>query len=119
MEGEAGGELGGELVELGEAWRLDAICKKCTMAKLPRKVADEFAREASFTPASKRSLSSSLPGTLAKAFNALKVPVGLKSVITAVPALTYLVLRDFQLNQKLDKFITDEAERAKKEEAKP
>gem|GEM_PF-6098499 len=97
--------------ELGEAWRVDAICKKCVEGRMPRKVVDEFSRAAAFPAASKRSLSNSLPGTIAKAFNALKVPVGLKSVITAVTALTYVILRDIQLHTKLDKIISDEVQR--------
>ncbi len=102
-----------QLVELGESWRVEAICRKCVEAQFPKKVVEEFSREAAFPPGSKRSLSTSLPGMLAKTFNALKVPLTLKSVITAVPALTYLVIRDFQLNAKLDKLVAADAERGK------
>lgn len=109
-----------ELVELGEAQRVDAICKKCLKAKLPAPVLDEFKAGAAFPPATKKSLSASLPGTLASAFNALSVPIGLKSIISAVPALSYLILRDYQLHAKLDKIIAADApEKPIESEGKP
>ncbi len=108
-------EVAPQLVELGEAWRVDAICRKCVAAKLPRKVVEEFERDASFPPTSKKALSGSLPGTLADAFNAIGVPLAMKKWIVSAPVLTYLILRDFQIHGKLDKLISSEQEREQKQ----
>ncbi|MCU0783716.1 MAG: hypothetical protein MUF81_06640 [Verrucomicrobia bacterium] len=46
-------------------------------------------------------------------FNALRVPLSLKSVITVAPAVVYLIVRDLQIGGKIDKLISQERERNK------
>ena len=103
-----------ELVELAEAWRIDAHTKRAAEGKLPRRVVDEIAKDAAFPPGSKRSLSTSSPVTLAKMFNAMRVPVTLKSVITVAPALVYIIVRDLKTGANINRLIADEEEQRKK-----
>lgn len=108
-----------ELVELAEAWRVDCRTKQAVAGKLPKVVVQEIAKSAAFPPGSKKSLSTASPMTLAKMFNALKVPVMLKSVITAAPALAYIIIRDLQTGTRIEKMIADEAERQQQAEPAP
>jgi hypothetical protein len=102
-----------ELVELAEAWRIDAHTRRAVAGHLPRKVVDEVAKDAAFPPGSKRSLSTSSPVTLAKMFNALRVPISLKAVITTAPALVYIIVRDLQTGSRIENLIAQEIERQK------
>jgi len=108
-----------ELVELAEAWRIDAHTRRAVAGKLPRKVVEEVAKDAAFPPGSKRSLSTSSPVTLAKMFNALRVPISLKAVITTAPALVYIIVRDLQTGSRIEKLIALELEREKPSAAAP
>ncbi len=96
-----------ELVELIESWRVDSHSKHAAAGKLPAIVVEQIARDAAFPPASKKSLSTSSPATLAKAFNALNVPIALKSIITTAPALAYLIVRDLQTSSRIEKLIAE------------
>ena len=96
-----------ELVELAEAWRVDAHTKHAVVGKLPRPVVEEIARGAAFPSASKKSLSTASPATLAKMFNALHVPVALKPIISTAPALAYLIVRDLQCHARIEKLIAE------------
>ena len=102
-----------ELIELAEAWRIDSHTKHAIKGKLPKVVVNEITKDAAFPPGSKKSLSNSSPVTLAKMFNSLKVPIAFKSVISAAPALAYIVVRDLQMGSRIERLIKDEAERAK------
>jgi hypothetical protein len=102
-----------EIVELAEAWRIDAHTRRAVAGHLPRKVVDEVAKDSAFPPGSKRCLSTSSPVTLAKMFNALRVPISLKSVITTAPALIYIIVRDLQTGSRIEKLIAQEIEREK------
>jgi hypothetical protein len=96
-----------ELVELAEAWRVDSHTKHAAAGRLPKPVVEEIARGAAFPPGSKKSLSNSSPATLAKMFNALKVPLAVKSVITTAPALAYIIVRDLQTSARIEKLIAE------------
>ena len=104
-----------ELVELAEEWRISERTKQAVNGKLPARVVKEIAGDAAFPPGSKRSLSNSSPATLARMFNALRVPVSLKSVITVAPALAYIIVRDLKTGQRIDQLIADEEEKRKTE----
>ncbi len=97
-----------ELVELAEAWRIDTRTRQAAVGKLPRPVVEEIGKAAAFPPGSKKSLSNSSPATLAKMFNSLQVPVALKSVVSAVPALAYIIVRDIQTGARIEKLITED-----------
>ena len=101
-----------ELVELAEAWRVDVHTKRAVAGQLPRRVVDEIAKDAAFPAGSKRSLSTASPVTLAKMFNALRVPLSLKAVITVAPALVYIIVRDLQFGSRIEKLIATERARA-------
>ena len=100
-----------ELVELAEAWRVDAHTKSAVAGKLPKRVVEEIAKDAAFPPGSKRSLSNASPQTLAEMFNALHVPLSFKKIVTLAPALVYIVVRDIQVGSRVQKMIADENER--------
>jgi len=104
-----------QLVELGEGISVEQIARQCIEAKFPPAVVDKWKGRAAFPPSSKRSLSASLPGTLAKAFNAASVPVGLKSIITTVPALGIILMQQFQLRTELKKVIAEESRQVDRE----
>jgi hypothetical protein len=70
-------------------------------------VVNEIAKDAAFPPGSKKSLSTSSPVTLAKMFNALKVPLAVKGIITAAPALVYIIVRDLQTGSRIEKMIQE------------
>ena len=99
-----------ELVELCEAWRVDSHTKRAAEGKLPAPVVKEIASGAAFPPGSKKSLSTSSPVTLAKMFNALKVPLAVKPVITTAPALAYIIVRDLQTSARIEKLIAEHKE---------
>jgi len=103
-----------ELVELAEAWRIDSHTKHAAEGKLPAAVVKEIANGAAFPPSSKKSLSTSSPVTLAKMFNALKVPLAVKPLITTAPALCYIVVRDLQTSARIDKLIAEHKEHTEK-----
>lgn len=108
-----------DCVELAEAWRVDAHTKTAAAGHLPRAVVEEIARDAAFPKGTKNSLSNASPATLAKMFNAMKVPLALKSVIATAPALTFLIIRDFQLTAKIERLVAaDKSEKAQPEEKK-
>jgi hypothetical protein len=96
-----------ELIELCEAWRIECHTKRAAAGKLPKVVVEEIARGAAFPPGSKKSLSTSSPVTLAKMFNALKVPLAVKPILTAAPALAYIVVRDLQTTARIEKLIAE------------
>jgi hypothetical protein len=96
-----------ELVELAEAWRIDSHTKRAVKGKLPRVVVEEIKKDAAFPAGSKKSLSNSSPVTLSKMFNALKVPVAFKSIISAAPALAYIIVRDLQTGSRIEKLIAE------------
>jgi hypothetical protein len=106
-----------ELVELAEAWRIDARTRQAVAGKLPQKLVAEIEKDAAFPPGSKRSLSNTSPVTLAKMFNALHVPAGLKPVITTAPALVYIIVRDLQTGARIDKLIALQEEETKPRES--
>lgn len=103
-----------DCVELAEAWRVDAHVQHAKAGKLPRPVVEEIGRDAAFPRGTKNSLSNSSPATLAKAFNAMNVPIALKSVITTAPALVYVIIRDFQLQSKIERLIEADKEQKPK-----
>jgi hypothetical protein len=106
-----------ELVELAEAWRIDCHTKHAAEGKLPAPVVKEIANGAAFPPGSKKSLSTSSPVTLAKMFNALKVPLAVKPVITTAPALAYIIVRDLQTSSRIEKLIAEHGEHLKQNAA--
>jgi hypothetical protein len=109
-----------ELVELAEAWRIDQRTKQAVAGNLPRRVVEEVAKDAAFPPGSKRSLSGpSGQQLLAEMFNALRVPVTLKKVVSIAPALAYIVVRDLQLGSRIEKLIASERERTAPPPPKP
>lgn len=99
-----------ELVELAEAWRIDSHTKNAAEGKLPAAVVKEITNGAAFPPGSKKSLSTSSPVTLAKMFNAIKVPLAVKPIITTAPALVYIIVRDLQTSSRIDKLIAEQKE---------
>lgn len=103
-------QCAGELVELCEAWRIDSHTKRAAEGKLPGAVVKEIANGAAFPPGSKKSLSTSSPVTLAKMFNALKVPLAVKPIITTAPALAYIIVRDLQTSARIEKLIAEHKE---------
>jgi hypothetical protein len=108
-----------ELVELAEAWTIDRHTRRAVSGKLPKRVVDEIAKDSAFPPGSKKSLANSAPATLAQMFNALRVPIGLKSVITTAPALVYIIVRDLQHSARIEKLIADEQERERAKSQTP
>jgi len=102
-----------ELVELAEAWRVDCHTKRAAEGKLPAAVVKEIANGAAFPSGSKKSLSTSSPVTLAKMFNALKVPLAVKPLVTTAPALCYIVVRDLQTSARIEKLIAEHKEHVK------
>ena len=105
-----------ELVELAEAWRIDCHTKRAVAGKLPAPVVKEIAGGAAFPAASKKSLSTSSPVTLAKMFNSLKVPLAVKPIITTAPALAYVIVRDLQTSARIEKLIAEHKEHLKQGE---
>lgn len=105
-----------ELVELAEAWRIDSHTKAAAAGKLPAPVVNEIAKSAAFPPGSKKSLSTASPVTLAKMFNALKVPVAFKGIISAAPALAYIIVRDLQTSARIEKLVAEHKEHREKAE---
>ena len=103
-----------DLVELAEAWRVDSHTKRAAEGKLPAPLVKEIAGSAAFPPGSKKSLSTSSPVTLAKMFNALKVPLAVKPIITTAPALVYIVVRDLQTSARIEKLIAEHKEHLEK-----
>lgn len=106
-----------EVVELLEAWRIEKHTKRAAEGKLPGAVVKEIAAGAAFPPGSKKSLSTSSPVTLAKMFNALKVPLAVKPVITTAPALLYIIVRDLQTSSRIEKLIGEHHEHLKQTQA--
>lgn len=102
-------DFSAQIVELGEGFAVEDIARQCIAAKFPDAVVAKWRGKAAFPAPSKRSLSASLPGTLARAFNALGMPVGLKSIITTVPALGIIIMQQYQLRTELKKVIEAEA----------
>ena len=43
-------------------------------------------------------------------FNALKVPLAVKPIITTAPALAYIIVRDLQTSARIEKLIAEHKE---------
>ena len=50
-------------------------------------------------------------------FNALKVPLAVKPIITTAPALCYIIVRDLQTSSRIDKLIAEHGEHLQKIQA--
>ena len=48
---------------------------------------------------------------LAEMFNALHVPMSFKKIVTLAPALVYVIVRDLQVGQRIQKLVAEEAQR--------
>ena len=103
-----------DTIDLLEQWRVSDKISLAEEGKLSGVVVKRIATDAAFPVPAKRSLQTSSPAALAKLFNALKVPVALKSYITTCPTVLYLVVRDMQQRAEIRKLIQSEAERASK-----
>jgi hypothetical protein len=112
-------QCAGELVDLAEAWRIDCHAKRAAEGKLPGAVVKEIAAGAAFPPGSKKSLATSSPVTLAKMFNALKVPLAVKPVITTAPALAYIIVRDLQTSARIESLIAEHKAHTEGQKATP
>ena len=97
-----------ELVELAEAWRVDAHTKRAVAANLPRKLCDKIKSDAAFPPGAKRSLSTSSPASLAEMFNAFGVPLKIRRYVVMAPAFLWIVVHDLQVSGAITKLIQDE-----------
>ncbi len=103
-----------DTIDLLEQWRVADKISLAEEGKLSGVVVRQIEKDAAFPAPAKRSLQSSCPAALAKLFNALRVPVALKSYITTCPTLLYLIVRDMQQRSEIRKLIQSEAERASK-----
>lgn len=107
-----------DTIDLLEQWRVADKISLAEEGKLTAPVIRQIEKDAAFPAPAKRSLQTSSPAAIAKLFNALRVPVALKSYITTCPTLLYLIVRDMQQRSEIRKLI--EASRsAKPEPAKP
>lgn len=104
-------------LSFAEAARVKNRTAKAIRGGLSPVVAEQIGNSFAFPVETKTSLSTSSPEGIAKLFNALRVPLSVKPVITSCPALVYLIVRDAQLNEKLDKMIADVAEEKRRSEA--
>ena len=103
-----------DTIDLLEQWRVADKISLAEEGKLAAPVIRQIEKDAAFPVPAKRSLQTSSPAALAKLFNALKVPVALKSYITTCPTLLYLIVRDMQQRAEIRKLIQSGAERASK-----
>jgi len=106
-------------VELAEAWNINRHVKRRVDGGLAPSVVALAQSECAFPPGTKKSLQSSSPAGLAKLFNTLHVPIAFKPFISTFPALTYLVVRDFQICAREDDLIAKVAAERKATEAPP
>jgi hypothetical protein len=106
-----------DTLDLLEQWRIADKVSLAEEGKLSGPVIKQIEKDAAFPATAKRSLQSSSPAALAKLFNALHVPIALKSYITTCPTLLYLMVRDMQQRSEIRKLILSEAERSRTPEA--
>ena len=108
-----------DCIQIAETWRVKTKTDKAIKGNLAPVVAEEIGAAFAFPSQAKDSLRASSPEGFAKVFNALRVPISLKPAISACPALAYIIVRDFQLDAKLDKMIAAVAEREAASKATP
>lgn len=107
-----------DTIDLLEQWRVADKISLAEEGKLSAPVIRQIEKDAAFPGAAKRSLQTSSPAALAKLFNALRVPVALKSYITTCPTMIYLVVRDMQQRSEIRKLIEASRVETKPEDKK-
>lgn len=107
-----------DTLNLLEQWRIEDKVSLAESGKLSGATVKQIAKDAAFPDKARTSLQNSSPAALAKMFNALRVPVALKSYITTAPTLLYLIVRDMQQREEIKRLIESERSREAKAESR-